>query len=96
MKYLQNIILFLLTRVNLTYKSFGCFYDSLEDETIDIIESKNYNYLTGLLNYSYGGCLDYPEAEQFLEEHQLTVDDYLDDTQNYDLSILLLCDYLGY
>ena len=54
MKYLQQIILFLLTRINLDYKNFNCFYDSLEDETIEIIESMNHHYLSGLLNYYYG------------------------------------------
>ena len=64
MKYLQAIILFLLTRINLDYKNFNGFYDSLEDETIEIVESMEHYYLTGLLNYSYSGCLDYSEAEQ--------------------------------
>ena len=50
MKYLKAIILFLLTRINLDYKNFNGFYDSLEDETIEIVESMDHYYLTGLLN----------------------------------------------
>ena len=90
------IILFLLTRINLDYKNFNCFYDSLEDETIEIIESMNHYYLTGLLNYSYGGCLDYPDAQQLLEEHQISIDDYIESTNDNDLTILGLISFLGY
>tara|TARA_R100001224_G_scaffold22675_1_gene11683 strand:+ start:1507 stop:1797 length:291 start_codon:yes stop_codon:yes gene_type:complete len=95
MKYLQTIILFLLTRINYSLKSCGCFYDSLEDETIEIVESMEHYYLTGLLNYSYGGCLDYPEAQQLLEEHQTNVDDYIESTNDDDLTILGLIDFIG-
>ena len=45
MKYLKAIILFLLTRINLDYKNFNGFYDSLEDETIEIVESMEHYYL---------------------------------------------------
>tara|TARA_R100000231_G_scaffold2465_1_gene4414 strand:- start:413 stop:703 length:291 start_codon:yes stop_codon:yes gene_type:complete len=96
MKYLKAIILFLLTRINLDYKNFNGFYDSLEDETIEIIESMEHHYLAGLLNYSYGGCLDYPEAQQLLEENQTNVDDYIESTNDNDLTILGLIDFLGY
>ena len=96
MKYLQAIILFLLTRINLDYKNFNGFYDSLEDETIEIVESMQHYYLTGLLNYSYSGCLDYPEAEQLLNEHQTNVDDYIESTNDDDLTILGLINFLGY
>tara|TARA_R100001230_G_C5484286_1_gene34277 strand:- start:160 stop:450 length:291 start_codon:yes stop_codon:yes gene_type:complete len=96
MKYLQAIILFLLTRINLDYKNFNKFYDRLEDETIKIIESMDHYYLTGLLNYSYGGCLDYPDAQQLLEEYGTSVDDYLESTKDDDLTILGLINFLGY
>ena len=95
MKYLKAIILFLLTRINLNYKNFNCFYDSLEDETIEIIESMNHYYLSGLLNYSYGGCLDYPEAEQLLEEYGTNTDEYLESTKDDDFTILGLIDFIG-
>ena len=96
MKYLQAIILFLFTRINLDYKNFNCFYDSLEDETIEIIESMNHYYLTGLLNYSYGGCLSDADANQLLEEHQTDVDNYIESTNDDDLTILGLISFLGY
>ena len=95
MKYLQAIILFLLTRINLNYKNFNCFYDSLEDETIEIIESMNHYYLSGLLNYSYGGCLDYPDAQQLLEEYGTNTDEYLEETNDNDFTILGLIDFIG-
>ena len=95
MKYLKAIILFLLTRINLNYKNFNCFYDSLEDETIEIIESMNHYYLSGLLNYSYGGCLDYPDAQQLLEEYGTNTDDYLESTNDDDFTILGLIDFIG-
>ena len=96
MKYLKAIILFLLTRINLNYKNFNGFYDSLEDETIEIVESMEHYYLTGLLNYSYCGCLDYCEAEQLLNEHDTNVDDYIESTNDDDLTILGLISFLGY
>ena len=96
MKYLQQIIFYLFTRLNLDYKNFNGFYDSLEDETIEIVESMEHYYLTGLLNYSFSGCLDYCEAEQLLNEHQTTVDDYIESTNDDDLTILGLISFLVY
>ena len=95
MKYLQQIIFYLFTRLNLDYKNFNCFYDSLEDETIEIIESMNHYYLTGLLNYSYGGCLSDADANQLLEEYGTNVDDYLESTKDDDFTILGLIDFIG-
>jgi hypothetical protein len=95
MKYLQTIIFYLFTRLNINYKSFNCFYDSLEDETIEIIESMNHYYLSGLLNYSYGGCLDYPDAQQLLEEYGTNTDEYLEITKDDDFTILGLIDFIG-
>ena len=64
MNYLKAIILFLLTRINLDYKNFNGFYDSLEDETIEIVESMEHYYL----NYSYSGCLDYIKCQTNVDE----------------------------
>ena len=96
MKYLQAIILFLLTRINLDYKNFNSFYDSLEDETIEIIESMDHYYLTGLLNYSYDGCLNKFDAQQLLNEHGCFLDQYVEQTKDNDFTILGLVDFLGY
>ena len=96
MKSLQNIILFLLTRINFSIKNFNDFYTNLHEETEEIIESMESNYLLGLLNYSYDGCLDDRDAEQFLNEHGLFLDQYLLQTNDNDLTILGLVDYVGY
>jgi len=96
MKYLKKFILFLLIKINLTYKNFNGFYSSLHDETDEIIESMESNYLSGLLNYSYDGCLDDRDAQQFLNEHGLFLDQYLSETNDNDLTILGLVDYVGY
>ena len=96
MKYLQAIILFLLTRINLDYKNFNGFYDSLEDETIEIVESMEHYYLTGLLNYSYDGCISEDDAEQLLEEHGLFLDQYIEQTKDTNFLIINLVEFLGY
>ena len=96
MKYLKAIILFLLTRINLDYKNFNGFYDSLEDETIEIVESMEHYYLTGLLNYSYDGCISEDDAEQLLEEHGLFLDQYIEQTKDTNFLIINLVEFLGY
>ena len=53
-------------------------------------------YLDGILNYTYDGCLDENICEQFLNEFNLDVDDYISDTGNSDLSVLNIIDYVGY
>ncbi len=87
---------FLIPNIKLNFDNFNNFYDSLQEETEEFIESLDSYYLSGLLNYSIDGCLSYDNAEQLLEEHDVVIDDYLDDTKDYDLSIINLVDYLGY
>ena len=96
MKYIKNIISFFIPTINYTVDNFNKFYDSLQEETEEFIESLDSYYLLGLLNYSIDCCLSYDNAEQLLEEHDVVIDDYLDDTKDYDLSIINLVDYLGY
>ena len=96
MKYIKNIISFFIPTIKLNFDNFSNFYDSLQEETEEFIESLDSYYLSGLLNYSIDGCLSYDNAEQLLEEHDVVIDDYLDDTKDYDLSIINLVDYLGY
>ncbi len=87
---------FLIPTIKLNFDNFSNFYDSLQEETEEFIESLDSYYLSGLLNYSIDGCLSYDNAEQLLEEHDVVIDDYLDDTKDDDLSIINLVDYLGY
>ena len=96
MKYIKNIISFFIPTINYTVDNFNKFYDSLQEETEEFIESLDSYYLSGLLNYSIDGCLSYDNAQQLLEEHDVVIDDYLDDTNDNDLSIINLVDYLGY
>ena len=96
MKYIKNIISFFIPTINYTVDNFNKFYDSLQEETEEFIESLDSYYLSGLLNYSIDGCLSYDNAQQLLEEHDVVIDDYLDDTNDIDLSIINLVDYLGY
>ena len=87
---------FLIPNIKLNFDNFSNFYDSLQEETEEFIESLDSYYLSGLLNYSIDGCLSYDNAQQLLDEHDVIIDDYLDDTKDYDLSIINLVDYLGY
>ena len=96
MKYIKNIISFFIPTIKINFDNFNNFYDSLQEETEEFIEDLESYYLSGLLNYSIDGCLSYDNAEQLLEEHDVVIDDYLDDTKDYDLSIINLVDYLGY
>ena len=96
MKYLLKIISFLIPTIKINFDNFSNFYESLQEETEEFIESLDSYYLSGLLNYSIDGCLSYDNAEQLLEEHDVVIDDYLDDTSDHDLSIINLVDYLGY
>jgi len=96
MKYLQNIICFLIPTISFKLSDSNDFFDKLEIETIEILEDLGSNYLLGLLNYSYQGCLEDFNAQQLLNEHGLFLDQYLNQTNDTNLSILLLCDYLGY
>ena len=96
MKYLLKIISFIIPTIKINFDNFNDFYESLQEETEEFVESLDSYYLLGLLNYSIDGCLSYDNAEQLLEEHDVVIDDYLDDTKDYDLSIINLVDYLGY
>jgi hypothetical protein len=96
MKYLLNIISFLIPTIKINFDNFSNFYESLQEETEEFIKSLDSYYLLGLLNYSIDGCLSYDNAQQLLEEHDVVIDDYLDDTKDDDLSIINLVDYLGY
>ena len=91
-----KFISFLIPTIKINFDNFSNFYESLQEETEEFIESLDSYYLLGLLNYSIDGCLSYDNAEQLLEEHDVVIDDYLDDTKDYDLSIINLVDYLGY
>ena len=91
-----KFISFFIPQINFVVDNFNNFYDTLQEETEEFIESLDSYYLSGLLNYSIDGCLSYDNAEQLLEEHDVVIDDYLDDTNDYDLSIINLVDYLGY
>ena len=87
---------FFIPTIKINFDNFSNFYESLQEETEEFIENLDSYYLSGLLNYSIDGCLSYDNAEQLLEEHDVVIDDYLDDTKDYDLSIINLVDYLGY
>mgnify|MGYP004453012179 FL=1 len=91
-----KFISFLIPTIKLNFDNFNSFYDSLQEETVEIIESMESNYLLGLLNYSYDGCLDELDAEQLLEEHGFFLDQYVKQTNDNDLTILGLVDFLGY
>ena len=96
MKYLLNIISFLIPTIKINFNNFNNFYDSLQEETEEIIESMESNYLLGLLNYSYDGCLNEFDAEQLLNEHGCFLDQYVEQTKDKDFTILGLVDFLGY
>ena len=87
---------FLILNIKLNFDNFNNFYETLQEETEEFIESLDSYYLSGLLNYSIDGCLSYDNAQQLLEEHDVIIDDYLDDTNDHDLSIINLVEYLGY
>ena len=96
MKYIKNIISFFIPTINYTVDNFNNFYDSLQEETEIFIEELDSCYLEGILNYTYDGCLDESICEQFLNEFSLDVDDYIEDTGNYDLSVINIIDYVGF
>ena len=96
MKYINNIISFFIPTINYTVVNFNKFYDSLQEETEIFIEELDSCYLEGILNYTYDGCLDESICEQFLNEFSLDVDDYIEDTGNYDLSVINIIDYVGF
>ena len=91
-----KFISLLIPGIKLNFDNFNNFYDSLQEETEEIIQSMESNYLLGLLNYSYDGCLDELDAEQLLEEHGFFLDQYVEQTNDNDFTILGLVDFLGY
>lgn len=96
MKYLQQIIFYLFTRLNHTLNSFDKFFYNLQDETEQFLEDLDSNYLKGLLNYSYDGCISKDDAEQLLEEHGLFLDQYIEQTKDTNFLIINLVEFLGY
>tara|TARA_R100000353_G_scaffold8692_2_gene10144 strand:+ start:518 stop:808 length:291 start_codon:yes stop_codon:yes gene_type:complete len=96
MKYIKNIISFFIPTINYTVDNFNNFYDSLQEETEEFIEELGSYYLEGILNYTYDGCLDESICEQFLNEFDLDVDDYIKETGNSDLSVINVVDYVGF
>tara|TARA_R100001509_G_scaffold152424_1_gene112596 strand:+ start:410 stop:700 length:291 start_codon:yes stop_codon:yes gene_type:complete len=95
MKYLQKFILFFIPTIKFSIDNFNNFYDILQEETEVFIEELNSGYLEGILNYTYDGCLDENICEQFLNEYDLDIDDYITETGNSDLSVMNVIDYVG-
>ena len=96
MKYLQKIILFFIPTIKFSIDNFNNFYDTLQEETEIFIEELNSGYLEGILNYTYDGCLEENICEQFLNEYDLDIDDYITETGNSDLSVMNIVDYVGF
>tara|TARA_R100000329_G_scaffold63560_1_gene56546 strand:+ start:157 stop:447 length:291 start_codon:yes stop_codon:yes gene_type:complete len=96
MKYIKNIISFFIPTINYTVDNFNKFYDRLQEETEIFIENMDSYYLEGILNYTYDGCLDENICEQFLNEFDIDIDDYIEETGNSDLSVINVVDYVGF
>ena len=96
MKYIKNIISFFIPTINYTVDNFNKFYDRLQEETEIFIENMDSYYLEGILNYTYDGCLDENICEQFLNEFDIDIDDYIEETGNSDLSVINIIDYVGF
>ena len=96
MKYIKNIISFFIPTINYTVDNFNYFYDTLQEETEEFIENMESYYLEGILNYTYDGCLDENICEQFLNEFDIDIDDYIEETGNSDLSVINIIDYVGF
>ena len=78
---------FLIPNIKLNFDNFNNFYDTLQEETEIFIEELESYWLEGILNYTYDGCLDESICEQFLNEFDLDIDDYITETGNSDLSV---------
>ena len=96
MKYIKNIISFFIPTIKLNFDNFNSFYDTLQEETEEFIENMESYYLEGILNYTYDGCLDENICEQFLNEFDIDIDDYIEETGNSDLSVINVVDYVGF
>ena len=91
-----KFISFLIPTIKLNFDNFSNFYDSLQEETEIFIEELGSYYLEGILNYTYDGCLDENICEQFLNEFDIDIDDYITDTGDSDLSVINVVDYVGF
>ena len=96
MKYIKNIISFFIPTINYKDDNYNNFYDRLQEETEIFIEEMESYWLEGILNYTYDGCLDENICEQFLNEFDIDIDDYIKETGNSDLSVINIVDYVGF
>jgi len=87
---------FLIPNIKHKLNNFDDFFFNLQEETENYLNNLGSYYLKGLLNYSYDGCLCYPDAQQLLDEHGFDVDDYIEETKDDNLLIINLVEYLGY
>jgi len=93
---IKKFISFFFPTIKFSIDNFNNFYDTLQEETEIFIEELNSGYLEGILNYTYDGCLDENICEQFLNEYDLDIDDYISETGNSDLSVMNIVDYVGF
>jgi len=93
---IKKFISFFIPTIKFSIDNFNNFYDILQEETEIFIEELNSGYLEGILNYTYDGCLEENICEQFLNEYDLDIDDYISDTGNSDLSVMNIVDYVGF
>ena len=93
---IKKFISFFIPTIKFSIDNFNKFYDTLQEETEIFIEELNSGYLEGILNYTYDGCLDENICEQFLNEYDLDIDDYITETGNSDLSVMNIVDYVGF
>ena len=87
---------FLIPNIKLNFDNFNNFYDTLQEVTEIFIEELESYWLEGILNYTYDGCLDENICEQFLNEFDLDVDDYIEETGDSDLTVINIVDYVGF
>ena len=92
---IKKFISFFIPTIKFSIDNFNKFYDTLQEETEIFIEELNSGYLEGILNYTYDGCLEENICEQFLNEYDLDIDDYITETGNSDLSVMNVIDYVG-
>ena len=93
---IKKFISFFIPSIKFSIDNFNNFYDTLQEETEIFIEELNSGYLEGILNYTYDGCLEENICEQFLNEYDLDIDDYITETGNSDLSVMNIVDYVGF
>ena len=91
-----KFISFFIPTIKHNLKSCEEFFYQLEEETQEFLEELDSYYLLGLSNYSIDGCLSYDNAQQLLEEHDVIIDDYIEETKDDNLTIINLIEYLGY